>query len=742
MLSKRFGVCVVLYVLFSRTHIAPPVKSLAAVPAITYISGDHSHSTPSVCGLASHDKHASHNKHLPTRTNSPGLPLPETSELGGRLGVYETEASAGTTSACWDCALVLLQNVIEMERFRYEASLRRYHDRLTRLRSEPRIKVAIYQPTDRHTEVIGPILELLATMHGASVDVFTVDPRDKAGFVSFFRERPHIFGGFDTYDAAEFDSRMGAYHLVYVTTAEDVRLLSRPSQERLQLVGVLVAHETSRYLRMRQLALLVVCLTPVIDPVHHLSPLYTSGCTGSQVGGNRTSPKQRGAVRLGTASERRGHRSSVGARAAAGGVATLEPNAKAPMHYCRQSRRDGWLRLAVVGWGNPGKSTILLLELLRAIKRRKLPLVVVLVTKGRGASVALKKEVQPYIGRQLQWQEACSMTALTRIMRRSRFVLPMLGGSTSTYRRWRLTGAVPLALSFGVPLLADIAFLQQHALQAAALSYRTSPTEALDAVLAQNEDEYKSLQHAIVEHFRVARAANRALLLGPLIKSPNTLTQPAAVHSSISKQSDRASAINAYNSIQLLDEFRDQFSGGGMDRPEQELLARTYTNAKSVFEWGMGSSTLVAAHVGIKRLTAVDSTTTWVEKVRAMLKHPMYTFRHADIGPVIVFGIPKDDAHKDQWPDYSLQVDQENEPFDVYLVDGRFRVACACRALLHGRADSLVLVHDFGRDEYKVLLTLADKGEQERVLVVLRRKPTTSDAEIKAVWEKYKFIQL
>ena len=177
-----------------------------------------------------------------------------------------------------------------------------------------------------------------------------------------------------------------------------------------------------------------------------------------------------------------------------------------------------------------------------------------------------------------------------------------------------------------------------------------------------------------------------------------------------------------------------------MNRPEQELLARTYANAESVFEWGMGSSTLIAAHIGIQRLTAVDSAPTWVKKVRGILKQTTYTFRHADIGPVIQFGNPKDSSRKYKWPDYSLQVTREPKPFDVYLVDGRFRVACACRALLHGRVNSLVLVHDFGRDEYQVLLTLADIVDEERVLAVLRRKTTTSDSDIKNVWEKYKMI--
>merc|ERR1712087_122907 len=188
--------------------------------------------------------------------------------------------------------------------------------------------------------------------------------------------------------------------------------------------------------------------------------------------------------------------------------------------------------------------------------------------------------------------------------------------------------------------------------------------------------------------------------------------------------------------------FRDAFVGGGMTPPEQELLARLYASATSVFEWGMGSSSLIASHAGIERLTAVDSASTWVDKVSGMLaeKNPSYKFWHVDIGPVGMWGRVSTTQFanvKERFPNYSLQVDRVSPPADIYLVDGRFRVACACWALLHGRADSLVLVHDFERPEYHILLTLADKVENEDKLAVLRRKATTADDAILALWEEY-----
>ena len=70
----------------------------------------------------------------------------------------------------------------------------------------------------------------------------------------------------------------------------------------------------------------------------------------------------------------------------------------------------------------------------------------------------------------------------------------------------------------------------------------------------------------------------------------------------------------------------------------------------------------------------------------------------------------------------------EMKPFDVYFIDGRFRVACVCSALLHaskfGRRDSTIFMHDYGaRPSYHVVEEFTDIIETSRSgnLVKLRR---------------------
>ena len=78
----------------------------------------------------------------------------------------------------------------------------------------------------------------------------------------------------------------------------------------------------------------------------------------------------------------------------------------------------------------------------------------------------------------------------------------------------------------------------------------------------------------------------------------------------------------------------------------------------------------------------------------------------------------------------------EQCPFDVYLVDGRFRTACAILALLHssrGGHDTKILMHDFTSPlrvhaSYKEMLRVADVVESSgNSLVALKRKQGVTD---------------
>eukprot|EP00927_Polykrikos_kofoidii_P082597 TRINITY_DN8249_c0_g1_i2.p1 TRINITY_DN8249_c0_g1~~TRINITY_DN8249_c0_g1_i2.p1 ORF type:complete len:230 (+),score=18.16 TRINITY_DN8249_c0_g1_i2:112-801(+) len=187
-----------------------------------------------------------------------------------------------------------------------------------------------------------------------------------------------------------------------------------------------------------------------------------------------------------------------------------------------------------------------------------------------------------------------------------------------------------------------------------------------------------------------------------------------------------------------------KFSGpvpGGFRPAELKTLLWYYKRARSVFEWGMGSTTIFAAQMRVPRLTAVDSDFHFVAWMRARSNvSAQHRLVHSDIGPTGPWGYPLRIQSRPLFPFYSLSAISAEEPFDVYLIDGRFRIACACIALLHGRNDSIVLVHDFmDRYAYHRILSVADSRPLGGSLALLKRKPNVNAAAIKGLWELTKF---
>ena len=88
----------------------------------------------------------------------------------------------------------------------------------------------------------------------------------------------------------------------------------------------------------------------------------------------------------------------------------------------------------------------------------------------------------------------------------------------------------------------------------------------------------------------------------------------------------------------------------------------------------------------------------------------------------------------------------EQCPFDIYLVDGRFRVACAIMAFLHssrGDHNTTILMHDFespspAHSSYKEILRVADKVEfSGSQLVALKRKDDVTDEMLQDMYLEF-----
>jgi hypothetical protein len=160
--------------------------------------------------------------------------------------------------------------------------------------------------------------------------------------------------------------------------------------------------------------------------------------------------------------------------------------------------------------------------------------------------------------------------------------------------------------------------------------------------------------------------------------------------------------------------------------------------AKSYVEFGCGGSTLHAVRAGVAKIWSVESDNQWIKKLRL---HPeirsaeadgRLTFVQVHIGTTGRYGYPVLSKlrflwpmHLVQWPRYYEAV-WENEgakDADLFLVDGRFRVACALMVALNCRPEATVAIHDFKkRPYYAELLKFFDSIKRVRNLQVLRVK--------------------
>jgi hypothetical protein len=158
-------------------------------------------------------------------------------------------------------------------------------------------------------------------------------------------------------------------------------------------------------------------------------------------------------------------------------------------------------------------------------------------------------------------------------------------------------------------------------------------------------------------------------------------------------------------------------------RPHFELPETTrwfvdaLQRADSYLEFGAGGSTYLAAAAG-KRFVSVESDRYFLEKLRGriaadgFMNSAFQDYRHADVGLTREWGYPVRPptmTPRSRLAAYSaFPADAFGGTFnpELVLVDGRFRVACALKALwaLTGRRGWTLLFDDYAaRDRYHVV---------------------------------------
>ena len=204
----------------------------------------------------------------------------------------------------------------------------------------------------------------------------------------------------------------------------------------------------------------------------------------------------------------------------------------------------------------------------------------------------------------------------------------------------------------------------------------------------------------------------------------------------------------------------DKRTTGGLKDLDRIKLAAIYRNATSVFEWGLGESSFIAATVGVPRYTGIDSDPTWIKAARDS-SPDHFRFHLGDIGPTGQWGRPDRSRLKKSYLNYQFEPLVSEKAFDVYYVDGRMRPACALVAFLHASTrgeteeekSPIVIIHDYYHDKmsqncsecrkfrwqysYHRIEEVADLVDHSgAMLAVFKRKEGVTDQEIKALWQE------
>jgi predicted O-methyltransferase YrrM len=131
---------------------------------------------------------------------------------------------------------------------------------------------------------------------------------------------------------------------------------------------------------------------------------------------------------------------------------------------------------------------------------------------------------------------------------------------------------------------------------------------------------------------------------------------------------------------------------------ESQFFFSHLDSNKTVLEYGSGSSTFQIAAL-CKRIVSVEHQPQWYNilldnlpaNCDALLRTPNEKYEEGGV----------DDGSYEQFKNY-VDAPIKFAPFDIIFIDGRARVACAsiCKSL--GHKDTIIFIHDYNREQYKI----------------------------------------
>lgn len=170
-----------------------------------------------------------------------------------------------------------------------------------------------------------------------------------------------------------------------------------------------------------------------------------------------------------------------------------------------------------------------------------------------------------------------------------------------------------------------------------------------------------------------------------------------------------------------------------MSSEEQKMLESYFTPTTRYFEWGSGGSTDTYPRLTKGLVVSIENYKPWCDKVSSLpyvrCREKKGTLHYKCIQPYATkeAGYPVDSAHNGNFEEY-INAIKDYPNFDLILVDARWRVACALKALDFITDETVVFLHDMNgrRTYYNAVFKWYKEIDRSGSLVAMRRRKNVS----------------
>jgi len=185
-----------------------------------------------------------------------------------------------------------------------------------------------------------------------------------------------------------------------------------------------------------------------------------------------------------------------------------------------------------------------------------------------------------------------------------------------------------------------------------------------------------------------------------------------------------------------------------MSKNEVRLFDKEIKDSIHYLEFGMGGSTFRALMKSKTKIYSIESSKEWIDLMKKylfirLIKRKRLSLFHIDIGTTGKWGYPTNFDSKELFPNFSALPFQliNKSNIDTVLIDGRFRVACTLKTILECNSNKKlkILIHDFHREKYHIVLKYLDKIDSADTLFVFKLKLGIDLHSVAEDFEKYKY---